>query len=77
MPIPGNGTSKRVIAGIVVGLALLLIGMVLTDERRISVVEAKMTTIERSIETNRQENREEHKTITDKLDMIQREVSKK
>lgn len=77
MTIPGNGTTKRIIAGIVVGVALLLVGMVLSSERRISVLEARMLTFERAQEVNRLENREEHRLISDKLDVIQREVAGK
>jgi len=77
MTVPGNGTTKRIIAGLVVGISLLLVGMVLSSERRISVLEARMLTIERSLEVNRIENREEHRIIGDKLDLIRREVAGK
>jgi len=77
MTLPGNGTTKRIVAGLVVGISLLLVGMVLSSERRISVLEAKMLTFERAIEVIRIENREEHRLISDKLDLIRREVAGK
>jgi len=77
MTLPENGTVKRIIAGIVIGVTMLVIGMILASERRISVLETKMTVIERSLEVNRTENRDEHRIITNKLDLIWREVGKK
>lgn len=77
MTLPENGTLKRIIAGVVVSVTMLIVGMILASERRISVLETKMTAIERGMEQNRQENREEHRLIGDKLDLIQREVVKK
>jgi hypothetical protein len=61
----------------VIGITMLVIGMILASERRISVLETKMSVIERSLEVNRAENREEHRIITNKLDLIWREVGKK
>lgn len=77
MTLPENGTVKRIIAGVVIGITMLVIGMILASERRISVLETKMTVIEHSLEVNRQENREEHRSIGEKLDLIQREIVKK
>jgi hypothetical protein len=77
MTLPENCTVKRIIAGIVIGVTMLVIGMILASERRISVLETKMTVIERSLEVNRTENRDEHRIITNKLDLIWREVGKK
>lgn len=84
----GNGTGKKIAASVIVGLILLIIGMVLSDERRIAVLETQMNTIERGLETNRKENNEAHdkiqadikdqgKTTDGKLSEILREMRKK
>ena len=84
MTLPGNGTVKRVIAGLVIGLSLLIIGMVLANDKDVAALKVRLEKVEDSqretraiLEVNRTENRQEHQLIGDKLDLIQREVVKK
>lgn len=84
MTLPGNGTTKRIIAGVVVGIFLLVIGMVLSNDKDVAALKVRLEKVEDSqretkaiLETNRTENRQEHQLIGEKLDLIQREVVKK
>jgi uncharacterized membrane protein YraQ (UPF0718 family) len=77
MTLPGNGTTKRIIAGVVVILVTALIAQVLGNTNRLSVLENQMTTIERTLETNRTENNRAHEKIGDQLTTVLREVVKK
>jgi hypothetical protein len=77
MTLPGNGTTKKVIAGIAVGIALLIIGMVLANDKDVAALKVRLEKVEDSqretraiLEVNRTENRQEHQLIFDKLDDI-------
>lgn len=76
MTLPGNGTVKRIIAGIAVSVVVFLAGMVIANSTRITALEVKMDTIEKALATNRAENRDEHKDILAKVDAVYREVRK-
>jgi len=77
MTLPGNGTTKRIIAGIAVVLVTALIAQVLGNTNRLSVLESQMSAIERTLETNRIENNAAHEKIGDQLTIVLREVAKK
>jgi hypothetical protein len=83
MTLPGNGTAKRIIAGIVVAVVVFLAGAVLSNSNRITAVESKIQAIvdiqsenRKTLETNRTENRDEHKAIIAELKEISKEVRK-
>ena len=74
MTLPGNGTLKRIIAALVAGALLFLAGAVLSNSNRLSVAETKIQAIvttqdetKRTLETNRIENRDEHRLILDEI----------
>jgi hypothetical protein len=84
MALPGNGTTKKVLVGVATALLIGLITQVFINTGRISVLETKTDAFEKSlattttnIETNRLENRADHKAILDKLDRIQAEIVNK
>jgi hypothetical protein len=75
---------KKVIIGVGTALLIGLMTQVFINTGRISVLEAKTESFEKSlattttnIETNRVENRADHQAILDKLDRIQSEITKK
>lgn len=78
-----KGTLSRVVAGILVGVLLLVIGMVLSNDKEVAALKVRLDKVEDAqretkaiLEVNRIENRQEHQLITDKLDDIAREVRK-
>jgi len=78
-----NGTAKKVLVGVATALLIGLITQVFINTGRLAVLEVKTEAFEKSlattttnIETNRLENRADHKAILDKLDSIQKEISK-
>jgi uncharacterized membrane protein YraQ (UPF0718 family) len=84
LTIQTNGTSKRILAGVITALLIGLITQVFINTGRISVLEATTKAFEKSLattathmETNRLENRSDHQAILIKLDGIQREIVKK
>jgi uncharacterized membrane protein (DUF106 family) len=76
MTVSGNGTVKRIIAGVVTAIIVFLFVAVLADQSRITAVEVEMRGIKDQLNTNRSENRDDHKVINDKLDVIAREIRK-
>ena len=87
MALPGNGTTKRVIAGVVTAILIALVTQVLVNTNRLTTLETQMTNLEKTIYTNkeelnqsillnRNENRDEHKTIIGKIDRIAENVAK-
>ena len=84
MTLPGNGTVKRIIAGVAISIVVFLAGMVIANSTRITALEVRVESMVRTLdvnaaqlETNRKENREEHQKITDRLDGILRELKAK
>ena len=71
-----KSTAARIIAGIVTAIVVFLAGAVLASQSRITALEVKVQIIEQALRDSRLENREEHRLITDKLDIITREVRK-
>jgi hypothetical protein len=70
MALPGNGTTKRIIAGVVTAIIIGLATQVYVNTNRITAVEVEIKgirdaiTLNRSeLQTNRAENRDEHKEI--------------
>jgi uncharacterized membrane protein (DUF106 family) len=76
MALPGNGTTKKIVAGVVSALLIGLITQVLVNTNRLTALETQMVTIKSDMNTSRAENRDDHKTIMDKLDRIQSSVLK-
>jgi len=87
MTFPGNGTAKRIIAGVSVAIVVFLAGAVLANSNRITAIEVEMKSMRDMLRDGRTENREEHgeirlaqkelrKELGDKLDAIAREVGK-
>ena len=87
MTLPGNGTTKRIIAGIVSGITMLVIaalsGAVISSASRISVMEARMDFLVKAadqtlaqVEKNGDANYSEHKEIRVKLEEIAKEIRK-
>lgn len=72
-----QNTLKKVLLPVIAGLLLWLITQVVTDGSRIAVLETQMTTIERTLETNRVENNSAHEKIGSQLTELLREVAKK
>lgn len=77
MALPGNGTTKKIIAGVVTALLIGLVTQVLINTNRLTALETQMVGIQEGISTNRVENRDEHRIIGEKLDRIQMELVKK
>ena len=70
MTLPGNGTTKRILATLVAAIVIFLAGAVLSNSNRITAVEAKLENIIKvgdktldQMEKNRDENYKEHKEI--------------
>lgn len=85
MTFPTNGALKKVIATVAAGVISALIIFIVTqgifnqvqiNTNRITAVEVEIKTLKDQLQQNRNENREEHKSISDKLDIIAREVRK-
>ena len=83
MTLPGNGTLKSIIASVVGGSLLFMAGATLSNSSRIAVAETKIQVLVdiqaanfRTMETNRTENRDEHRVITVKLEEIAKEIRK-
>ena len=83
MTLPGNGSTKKIICGVIASVFLFLGGMVLSNSNRITAMEVKVDALTRIADTtlaqaerNRIENREEHTIITNKLDAIAAEIRK-
>jgi len=81
MTLPGNGALKKVLYGGMASIFFFLSMCVLSNSNRITAMEVKIESLSRiadqtldQAERNRLENREEHKTITDKLDAIAAQV---
>lgn len=82
MTTPGNGTTRRIIAGLTVASILFLGSMVISNTTRIAAIEVKIEAVGETIETcaeqikdNRAETRIDMKEISSKLDELMREVS--
>ncbi|MBE3109339.1 MAG: hypothetical protein IMZ46_02325 [Acidobacteria bacterium] len=87
MTLPGNGTGKRIVAGIVVGVTMLVIaalsGAVISNASRITVMEARMDFLVKTadqtltqVEKNGDVNYSEHKEMRATLDDIAKEIRK-
>ena len=76
MSTPTNGTVKRVIAGVATAILVFLITMVIAHNGRIAALETDMENLKRIADRIYIENREEHRLINDKLDIIVREMKK-
>jgi hypothetical protein len=83
MSLPGNGTTKKIIYGIIASVFLFLSGMVLSNSNRITAMEVKVDALTKIADTtlaqaerNRIENREEHGIINNKLDAIAAQIRK-
>jgi len=76
MTLPGNGTTKKVIASVVAALCIFLISQVIATSNRVTAVETEMRSIRESLSMNRTENRDEHRAIGIKLDEIAKDIRK-
>jgi hypothetical protein len=76
MTLPGNGTTKKVIASVLAALCIFLISQVLATSNRVTAVETEMRSIKESLSMNRTENRDEHRAIGIKLDEIAKAMRK-
>jgi len=83
MTLPGNGTTKKVIASIVAALCIFLVSQVLSNSNRITAMEERLDALmknsDRSLaqaEKNWDKNDAEHKDIQKLLNEISREVKK-
>ena len=79
-----KSTTFKIIAGVLTGLLLLLITMVLSNDKeqaalkvRMDAVEKTQTEIKGQLEQNRTENNTAHTRIEDKLDGIAKELRTK
>lgn len=67
----GNGATKKIAVGVattIIATAGLFLGSgVLSNANRITALEVKFEAIDRALETNRLENREEHREIAKSL----------
>ena len=77
MTLPGNGTTKKIIAGVVSAILIGIVTQVLVNTNRLTTLEAQVVSLKEGLTINRIENRDEHQNIVNKLDRIQMEVVKK
>jgi uncharacterized membrane protein (DUF106 family) len=77
MTLPGNGTTKKVIAGVVTAIVIGIATQVFVNTNRLTTLEAQIVSLKEGLATNRIENRDEHQNIVNKLDRIQMEIIKK
>jgi len=77
MTLPGNGTTKKIIAGVVSAILIGIVTQVLVNTNRLTTLEAQVVSLKEDLTINRIENRDEHQNIVNKLDRIQMEVVKK
>jgi cell division protein FtsL len=76
MTLPGNGTTKKVIASVLAALCVFLISQVLATSNRVTAVEIEISNLKYSIEQGRADNKDEHKEIKAMLGEITKEVRK-
>jgi hypothetical protein len=87
LSLNGNGNNKRVLLGgiatVLAALSIFLITSVIHNTNRITAVETEINGIKSAlalnreeVKQNRDENREEHQIINQKLDSIIREMKK-
>jgi uncharacterized membrane protein YjjP (DUF1212 family) len=76
MTLPGNGTMKRILSGVLITAIVAIGAALIRDGSRITVLETQMEVIGRALETNRVENRDEHKEIKVMLGEIAKEIRK-
>jgi hypothetical protein len=76
MTLPGNGTTKKVIASVLAALCIFLISQVLATSNRVTAVETEMKSIKEALSLNRTENRDEHRDIKVALAEIAKEIRK-
>lgn len=76
MTLPGNGTTKKVIASVLAALCIFLISLVLATSNRVTAVEIEISNLKYSIEQGRADNKDEHKEIKAMLGEIAKEVRK-
>jgi uncharacterized membrane protein YjjP (DUF1212 family) len=76
MTLPGNGTMKRILSGVLITVIVAIGAALIRDGSRITVLETQMEVIGRALETNRVENRDEHKEIKVMLGEIAKEIRK-
>ena len=74
MTLPGNGTTKKVIATIVAALCVFLISQVLATSNRVTAVETEIRSMGKLLDLNaaqlertRIENNEAHQRILDEI----------
>jgi len=77
MTLPGNGTTKKIIAGVVSAILIGIVTQVLVNTNRLTTLEAQVVSLKEGLTINRIENRDEHQNIVNKLDRIQMEILKK
>jgi cell division protein FtsL len=76
MTLPGNGTMKRIVGGIVIAIVVILFSAVFASQSRIAAVEVEVSNLKYSIEQGRADNKDEHKEIKALLAEIAKEVRK-
>jgi cell division protein FtsL len=76
MTLPGNGTTKKVIASVLAALCIFLISQVLATSNRVTAVEIEISNLKYSIEQGRADNKDEHKEIKAMLGEIARDIGK-
>lgn len=67
-----NGAVKKVIAGVITALLVFIITAVLSNQNRVTALEVKMQAIEKSLDANRVENREDHQRILDEIKALRK-----
>ena len=77
MTLPGNGTTKKIIAGVVSAILIGIGTQVLVNTNRLTTLEAQVVSLKEGLTINRIENRDEHQNIVNKLDRIQTEIIKR
>ncbi len=82
MTLPGNGTTKRVIAGISVLLFGVFVGQILSNTNRITALEERTRSVieilnrcAAEIKDNRGEQREEMKDLSKKIDRLVEKIN--
>lgn len=67
----GNwSTVKKILIGVATVLITALVSQVLLNTNRITAVEVEIRAIKAGLDTNRTENRDEHKVIIGKIDSL-------
>ena len=65
-----NGTTKKVIAGVLTAVIVFLFTQAVINSNRITALETDMVSLKDSVRALKQDNQADHRYIIDKIDKI-------